>query len=169
MMNTTPLEFPRAVWVSYAGADQPLVEAIAKYIDEHYRVPDNDIPPFELKAYRRDPQTSKPLRDDKDTGGEPRAGALYHLGPGDKIVSLVEAIATSLRRIVLLSPDYLRSDYCLWELCCCLTWKKPYPPMVILCGFNDFDEIDTYIRDQAKHSGLAGELARVYGKKCCWI
>jgi hypothetical protein len=115
-----------------------LVQAL---IDEwgHYiqGTPADEETEYELHSYLRTTDTSEPLRGDTTKSAEPWQS---YLVSGEPIQLVVESIATSLRRVLVLSPAYLKSEYCIWELCSCLIYSQSNPLVVLVSigGFSDF-------------------------------
>lgn len=169
--------FVRSVWVSYSGADQDLVQDLANYVDENYcraKVQCENFKPFRLMTYKRtsafdiDPlYGSEPEHSQK--GESDKIGTFYYLRPGESVGELVEVIASNLRRVVVISPDYLASKHCLWELCSCLTRQDGGALFVLLHQFNGLSEIKAsrkYLYLGSEEFSLAQALALTYKK---WI
>jgi hypothetical protein len=118
-INIMSQRFIRSIWVSYAGAEQGLVDGLGKYV---YAETQTDEKPFALYAYvRNQDEKSEPVQ----SAATPLTSDNWqrYLVGGEPIRLVVESIATSLRRVIILSPTYLKSEYCLWELCCCLVYS----------------------------------------------
>ncbi len=126
--------FPRSIWVSYASAQQELVDGLGEYIAK--APPDNNEREFQLQAYLKKGDNSKPQ--ESNTTSPQSISWQTYLVTGEPIQLVIESIATSLRRVLVLSPAYIRSEYCLWELCSCLIYC-PNNIFVILAGIADLD------------------------------
>lgn len=122
--------YPRPVWVSYSGKEQNLVNDLIKYSESEEFTALPNTPKVEIKAFQREINTSKPLK--KSEFNESYPYIKYHLLPGDKITDLIDAIAYCPRRVLIISKNYILSDYCLTELCCCLLRKGEQYPLAII-------------------------------------
>ena len=125
-------KFPRCIWVSHASAQQSLVESVAGYIEVKNRTePDH----WYLQAYLRhtsglviEEPGEQDLTDIDNNNRETTKDKEYlefsrrFLSSGEPVRVVVEAIASSLRRVIILSPEYIKSDYCLWELYACIVY-----------------------------------------------
>jgi len=132
-------DFERAVWVSYAGADhesvvQPLVDVTKARYSLNNEL-EKDCIPFKLITYIRSvDEKSTPLTKDDVKASSKEGGSNnvekedeseeveyeYYLTPGQSISELVRNIALNLRRVFILSDNYIKSDYCLSEFCAAL-------------------------------------------------
>jgi hypothetical protein len=130
--------FIRSIWVSYAGAEQELVDGLGKYVSGATQT---DEKPFALYAYvRNQDEKSEPVQ--SPTTPQNTNNWQRYLVGGEPIQLVVESIATSLRRVIILSPAYLKSEYCLWELCCCLIYNAKQP-FIVLNDISDFNDLKT--------------------------
>ncbi len=152
-------KFLRNVWVSYARAQQELIDDAGQYIEDS--ISDKK---YILSAYLRKTNNSEPLEQEK-SHSEVDTWRRY-LAAGENIQIVVESIAISLRRVILLSPAYLKSEFCLWELCSCLTYSSQNF-LFILDGIDSFS--DLFVQDKLNYhnqnSTLAKELTQIYENK----
>ncbi|MCJ8272673.1 MAG: hypothetical protein MJK04_25155 [Psychrosphaera sp.] len=150
--------FKRSIWVSYASAEQTLVDDLGSHIEA---LPANKDSRCQLYAYLRNADTSAPQESHANAAGDISWHA--YLITSEPVQLVVESIATSLRRVLVLSQAYLKSEYCLWELCSCLIYS-PNNMFVVMAGvdgFGDFkanDKLD-YCLDAKT---LVDALCKVY-------
>jgi hypothetical protein len=150
--------FTRCIWVSYSGSDHAFVNELTEHFDQ------DTSSNVRLMTYMRD--ESEPLLEDKDNGQISTRTKLY-LKPGESIQDLVEIIASTLRRMLVISPDYLKSEHCLWELASCFTLDSKVP-LCILKDLPSFNEIKktrrySFINDQNECT-LSYALTWIYNK-----
>ncbi|KZN52569.1 toll/interleukin-1 receptor domain-containing protein [Pseudoalteromonas luteoviolacea] len=120
----------RYIWVSYAGSQKDWVYELTKIFDQS---PDTNI---KLLTYLREEDSegySKPCSQEEDTAPT----YIPFLKPTQRIEDLIQAIGASFRKIIVLSPDYLDSPYCMQELACILIHRHSNAPFIILSGFTD--------------------------------
>jgi len=168
-------KFPRSVWVSYASQQQPIVNGLAQYfkqaspkivvsetkeetveascwaISSYIRtIIDNDCIPCAIGDLSEEDKLNLPQK-------------TRYLESGETIQNVVETIAKSLRRVVIISPQYIMSKYCLWELCSCLIYNNNNI-LFIMNGISGFAALsqtgESYAYSNAKT--LAQALASVY-------
>lgn len=114
----------RSIWVSYASKEQTLIDDLGQAVQTSQL---GEEKPFALYAYVDKPfNNSEPVK--------------YFLKTGELIQLVIEQIATSLRRVIVLSPAYLNSEHCLWELCCCLTYSSNNL-FLVLSDIGDFADL----------------------------
>ena len=148
--------FQRCVWVSYSGADQSFVQTLVNHFEEH-----KDTKAVRLMAYMRDEETSVPI----ENSDQESTRTKMYLKAGESVTDLVEIIASTLRRMLVISPGYLTSEHCLWELASCFTLDSKVP----ICILRDISSFSA-IKQQRKYSfmdndhenSLAEALAFVY-------
>jgi len=167
--------FPRSVWVSFSGRDSALVQQMTDYLYDSYHQENNSEAqyPVYLRTYcREETVASEPIRKQEDNNeAHQLVKRSYFLRPGDDIADLVHVIALNLRRLLVITPNYLQSEYCLWELCCCLISKIDYNVRIMSWGFEKpkawLKESDFHFDDEQFKRGptsLAVALAYVYRK-----
>ncbi len=184
-----PSQFERSVWVSYSGKQQDVITTLMKMLESkeykksgYYQAKQSQIKnlyPFKLHTYQRrldakgkdnDKQPYYQKSHDSTTTTPSGNGAqdsyYYWLNVGDKVSDLVGCIALNLRRLVLLSPDYLKSEHCLWELAECLRDNVEEKPLfLVLLGFeknSDWSAEQNYsIGGESLNISLACALATV--------
>lgn len=120
----------RSVWVSYCGKNSEFVKQLTRNIKDNYsdiKSIEPEYVPFRLMTYLRYSDTSEPIKASVDNEIDTEGGLFFHLGISDNILDLVESIALNLRRVIVISEDYLQSDYCLLELCACMCAPKLLP------------------------------------------
>jgi hypothetical protein len=130
-MATNKNHFTRCIWVSYSSEDHPFVNELTEHFDQDAQSR------LRLMTYMRD--ESVPLYEDKDNGLISSRTKLF-LKPGESIQDLVEVIASNLRRMLVISPSYLQSEHCIWELASCFSLNLKVP-LCVLRGIESFDEI----------------------------
>ncbi len=168
--------FERSVWVSYASADQSLVQALTNYVKEHYNrtalQSQREIVPFYLRTYKRNKQDSTPLKNEDGQTESASSKNLSFLNAGESIAELVQVIAINLRRLLVISPSYLQSEHCMWEFCSCLASHHNHRICFLMLGFEQdgdwqnervFDFVEGEKKD--KVLTLAQGLAYVCQKK----
>ncbi|MFT4928261.1 MAG: hypothetical protein ACI8WB_004380 [Phenylobacterium sp.] len=139
----------RSIWLSYASAEQPLVDS---WVTCLAKAASNQNPQYQLFAYLREFDSSEPGR---VKPANEQSWQKYLVG-GERVQLVIESIATALRRVIVLSPDYLKSDFCLWELSSCLIYSTNNP-LIVLVNIDDFAELIK--------TTLPQQLARVYNEK----
>jgi hypothetical protein len=122
-------EFPRSIWVSYASAQQELVDGLGQYIEAE---PNNGSLQFKIQVYLKKVATDEQGYASEDVLAK-------YLDTGEPIQNVVEQIATSLRRVLIFSDTYLKSEYCIWELCCCFIYSSNNM-FVVFDGIGSFDD-----------------------------
>ena len=151
--------FQRCVWVSYSGADQSFVQTLVNHFEEH-----KDTKAVRLMAYMRDEETSVPI----ENSDQESTRTKMYLKAGESVTDLVEIIASTLRRMLVISPDYLTSEHCLWELASCFTLDSKVP-ICILKDISSFSAINQHRKysfiDDANEYSLAEALAFVYQER----
>ncbi|MEJ2742887.1 MAG: hypothetical protein P8176_10490 [Gammaproteobacteria bacterium] len=127
------IPMPRAIWVSYAGANQAFVQGITDRVNGPALQAKQGDRRVYMKTFRRDVQTSEQRERFPDEtieayNASDHDGAVvrkeYFLETGDSIAELVQLIAINLRRLLVITPEYLDSPHCLWELCACLLARE---------------------------------------------
>lgn len=157
----------RHVWVSYAGAEHQLVADLAAYFDQHKEAEEEDkakAQTIRLMAYKRDVTSSEPLEKKEPTSGQTQ----LFLKPGESITDLVDAIASNLRRMLLLSPAYLQRTHCIWELaaCFCLPSRSTLFLFKKLASWDEIKQPRNYgFMPGNKQYPLAEVLAYIYRQK----
>ena len=151
--------FQRCVWVSYSGADQSFVQTLVNHFEEH-----KDTKAVRLMAYMRDEETSVPI----ENSDQESTRTKMYLKAGESVTDLVEIIASTLRRMLVISPDYLTSEHCLWELASCFTLDSKVP-ICILKDISSFSAIKQHRKysfmDNGHEYSLPEALAFVYQKR----
>lgn len=152
--------FPRSVWVSYASADHDFVQSLTEHFEQCIA-----IKAVRLMTYMRDETTSEPLT---ESATNISTKTEMFLKPGESVLDLVEIIASNLRRLLVISPNYLKSEHCLWEMASCFT-RESKVPLCILKDLVSFSAVKqsraySFMGDDNQHS-LAEALAFVYQKR----
>ena len=153
------ISFQRCVWVSYSGADQSFVQTLVNYFEDHKKTK-----AVRLMAYMRDEETSEPFENSKQKSTRTK----MYLKAGESVTDLVEIIATTLRRMLVISPSYLTSEHCLWELASCFMVGSKVP-ICILKDISSFSVIKQHRQysfiDNVNKYSLPEALAFVYQKR----
>lgn len=161
-------EYPRPLWISFAGADKEFVISLIRAL-KNFNKPD------QLKI---DPKAYLQVVDDNlDENRKNYPEIKYHLRLGDSIHDLVDLIASSPRRLLIISPTYITRQNCLMELACCLINENNLKLAIVLHKINN----DVFSKKQSveieittvdgkdeilKIEGTLSEiLAEIYNKK----
>lgn len=153
----------RSVWISYSGKNSEFVKQLTRDVKEKYSNIKPEVPEyvrFRLMTYLRYPDTSEPIKTSEDNQLDTENGLFFHLGISDNILDLVESIALNLRRVIVISKDYLQSDYCLLELCACMCAPKSLPIFFIYLDSLTLDRLIEY-KFQSGEQGIVEKLTNI--------
>ncbi|WP_111979909.1 hypothetical protein [Algibacillus agarilyticus] len=157
----------RIVWVSYASAQQNFVDGLGKAIHTSYSsASGNADTPFRIVSYlRKSKNGEERVVRETDSGTEQRSYQTV-LNDGQPIRHVVEMIGSALRRVIIISPEYINSYYCLWELAACLAYAQHNNNkiFIILDGYSSMRNVidePVSLRDEQSLS-LPQALEKVY-------
>ena len=150
-------QYVRHIWGSYSGAQKDWVHGLTKafYDDNSARI--------KLLTYLKDANAEdagKPFVSDGNQALTDELDYIPFLKNGHSIEELIRSIGANLRRIVVISPNYLNSIFCMQELACILTHAN-YKPIQLFSIGQSFREIRNNfsyrLRDQDRKPLITGD------------